>query len=142
MERKIKPSVTTFKDGVWRPRNADKRSREGVHCRAAEILHINSFTFENLGLHGVFFNTIEFKCTIIKNSGIFNGVDLPPGFIEDAAKASKFKSYNRNDIIVKQGRRTNSIYFLIRGICKVVQKGDKVEEYVIKKGNWSRNAPI
>ena len=113
----------------------DKRKREhSVYCREpAEILQINSVDFDKLGLGGVFYNTIDFKRKVIEDSGIFQGTDPPPGFIAEAARASTFKIYNRDETIIKQGRRTNSIYFVIRGICRVLQKGDKIEEYDYQK---------
>eukprot|EP00943_MAST-04B_sp_MAST-4B-sp1_P005331 g5331.t1 len=118
----------------------DKRKREhSIYCRKpAEILQINNVDFDRLGLSGVFFNTIDFKRKVIENSGIFNGTDLPPGFIDEAARASNIKIYNRNETIIKQGRRTNSIYFVIRGICRVLQKGDKIEEYAYQKRKLSQ----
>ena len=113
----------------------DQKSRiNSVYVReAAELLWVNRIHFESIGLDKVFSNTIEYKKKIIKDSGIFAHADIPESFYDDCAKASIFKSYDPGTAIVKQGRKPSSLFFIVQGIAKIVQKADESEEFEYQK---------
>eukprot|EP00948_MAST-09A_sp_MAST-9A-sp1_P000884 g884.t1 len=110
--------------------------------RPCELFVLQKKDFLSLGAGDQILAEKSKRIKILEETGLFHGVGWTPEDRRALAAVSRIKIYPRGGVIISQGQFQGMLYFLISGVCRIVQQNDAVAELRRKENELKREIEL